>query len=442
MITPFEHMKRKGQSAEKSLRVSYMSLPASIMLFKALKNRHYLLAKVCLVATLSPLLIVATSTLTYERKVDIERDFLMQPSYKSMINVQGRWTADDVLQTTREFQKVNFDVDLLSKPWTDDEWFYAPFMGKVEAGPGDWLYRHDAHALRAVVSCKPHRNEDFIYELAQQDDHMLHRDAFVEIRFSHGQRNITCIQKWKPYEFPIRTDLELSDTREGRVATEFMILLEAKDDMNYFYKEDRNFCQRRIAALWLRAGYNSNSSDAIRDGAWHKDLAMESTAVICALGLEHGFAEITTTESGHVKAKNMISGSKPSGYASIIDWFREDRGLDVQQQFMSLLGSMLVDHSNGRGMQWFHNDSTNGRDFNNRLLIATELGNSHLDPQLAPPPAEKIAPLLEKQLTRLFPATMSVNMKDLLVKATEEDGTAPAGSSSPKRASSWRFLLS
>ena len=76
VIQPFKELKRGTVAARSSVNAKYTSLPPQLVILRALRGRHFLLAVVCGIAKLANLLSVALSGLFSEQLVGLEHEKL------------------------------------------------------------------------------------------------------------------------------------------------------------------------------------------------------------------------------------------------------------------------------------------------------------------------------------------------------------------------------
>ena len=144
MLRPLEQLQDCNAKAKKSIDLDYSSLPPQLVIFKALKSRHYILAAVCCMALLSNVLAVAFSGIFNQSSTEVRQSQIMAPSFDlKFVAINGSVGPE----SNRQFgsynssgayeggsgedqfliAESNYTRDTPLPAWTDNRLFYRPF---------------------------------------------------------------------------------------------------------------------------------------------------------------------------------------------------------------------------------------------------------------------------------------------------------------------------
>ncbi|RAQ98986.1 hypothetical protein DDE82_008717 [Stemphylium lycopersici] len=145
MLQPIEELQNCDARAKDSIDRDYSSLPPQLVIFKALKSKHFVLALVCTMALLANLLAVSLAGLFNQTTIDIEHATATNPpfdfkfvSINGTVGPLGGQTFGDQ-RVSGAYQGGDGEEQFLVAdshlrqgtplpPWTDDKMFYLPLF--------------------------------------------------------------------------------------------------------------------------------------------------------------------------------------------------------------------------------------------------------------------------------------------------------------------------
>ncbi|KAI4627803.1 hypothetical protein J4E80_001937 [Alternaria sp. BMP 0032] len=147
MLQPIEELQSCNARAKKSIDLDYASLPPQLVIFKALRSKHIVLAAVCTMALLANLLAVSLAGLFNQATIDIQHaimadqplQFKFMPVDGNIGPVGGQNFGSNV--ASGAYQGSNGEEQFLIADsylrqgiplpaWTDENMFYLPFAAQ------------------------------------------------------------------------------------------------------------------------------------------------------------------------------------------------------------------------------------------------------------------------------------------------------------------------
>lgn len=147
MLQPLEELQKCNAKAKKSIDLNYSSLPPQLVIFKALRSKHFILAAVCAMALLANLLAVAFAGLFNQSSFDMQVTTKLDPPYDlkfvpvngSIGPLSGRTFGSETFsgayrggngQDQFLVAESNYTRGTPLPAWTDDSMFYLPFFAE------------------------------------------------------------------------------------------------------------------------------------------------------------------------------------------------------------------------------------------------------------------------------------------------------------------------
>jgi hypothetical protein len=412
MLQPIEELRGCNARAEKSIDKDYSSLPPQLVIFQALKSKHFVLAAVCAMALLANLLAVAFSGLFNQASVDIQHAITFRPPYafKSVpINgsvgpagvihygyqVSGAWQGGD---GTDHFlvAESNYTRNTPLPAWTDESMFYQPLFSE---GTGNKTSNADqmearTQAIGATLDCEQ-------LALGNQFQASVRKGKFsANISIASNSGSVQC-------SAPVRL---ISDCIDSPSAIEFVTILEARPNAT---QHEIDVCMGSVILGWMRVPQGECS----RPG--NVSVRKENTVFVqCRPRLLFGNATIRVDASGRLQS--------PAKHVPLDDIVAEDALARFSTDPINLIGQSNRYLFRSGSLATFHND-TFATDYMNYFI--KRAGNKRLlDPSQPVPSLDDILGSLQKAYSKLFAIWLGVNKRNLLLATTTESTVAFEGS--------------
>jgi hypothetical protein len=311
VLQPFEELRHGRAPFSVSLGVDYTSLPPQMVLWRALRGRHYLLAVVCTAGLFANVLTVALSGLFDEKSVSIRSPSMstqpLLPFFENTrIGGDGYLSAQVAYQDHFYVAIGNLTHHIPLPPWLTSEYFFLPFDGNKQSGQTEDTYKAVTRGFGVDVTCEhalPANGLEFVITPGGFNLSMTHTTT--------DGRNVTCIPPTGYYESAWQKNVSLDSVEEGfgRAGLELVYNMDLLDfdkrnrtDMNTDQlKQDRDFCVSTYTIGWARATVNSTFVG--EDGKVSVDPnTLELTVMTCRPKLQTALFEVTTDRKGHILA--------------------------------------------------------------------------------------------------------------------------------------------
>ncbi|KAJ9639924.1 hypothetical protein H2199_006157 [Coniosporium tulheliwenetii] len=366
LLQPFEDLRRGNSAAANSIGVDYMSLPPQLVLWRALRSGHWVLALVCGMSVLANVLAVALGGLFYSFSggPPITTN-MVQPYTPRFASLEKSSVPSGSIAQVHMAMATNFTYNTILPKWTDDEFIYIPFLphdyDSTNISHSVAEYEATTRAFGARLDCVPLSAGTFNdYELKVIPDQQksgLGANLSVIVDRGDGTR-ISCASS------NIRINNSLGTVAEcprGAVSIELVNTMSALPDAS---ESERSFCEQlppRLVTGTVRLRSEG-------DGGIRKPRVENVTSD----GIEQYFAD------------------EPSRYITRIQGFLD------------------------QGRATWHNDS-HPSDFMNYLMMKASNSTRMLDPSLPPPPAEEAAAQFNQIYAKLFALYLGTHMNTLLI---------------------------
>jgi len=413
MLQPFEELRKGSASYRRSIGLDYHSLPPQLMIAKALRSRHFLLAAVCGMTLLANLLAVAFSGLFNEAVIDVlyPQDYTV--TFDPLFTNSTAGTPDQIYAIMS-----NFTSNTPLPPWTDAKYFYVPFSLPSTSNVST-RYRASTDAFGAQLICTtllaaPTRNtsEPTVTEIDGQFVYTSTNTYDDPIQNGADQQGSALLD---PRTYGRSTSILEGGCPSGRAAAEALFLFNSTSPTH----------ETGFAAGWFRKlTLDCNATDTLGSG--------NSTLLWCTPMLLHGRTNVTVDSGGHILAAEPFNTS-----TSDIDRFflNSDTTTTTKRRLIRNANFHFLGH--GAPIPWkapthpanepafaltnWHNDTFPG-DFINYFITQLDPSKAALDPALSPPTRSDMAPLMANIYARVFAVLLSSHTSSFLAPAA----TAPA----------------
>lgn len=414
MLQPLEELQDCNAKADTSIDTDYSSLPPQLVVFQALRAKHFVLASVCAMALLANLLAVAFSGLFNQVAIDIQHDAVFYQTYEpSFLSINGSVgpQANDGMGTPNlsgaylggdgvdQFliAESNYTRNTSLPAWTDNSMFYLPIFDENANNT-----QLSASILEAVTDGIGATLECTEMKFGQNfDAHLKDGYGSVNLSIPNGSDGIRCRNANR---------MSITPCMDEPSAMEFVELLQARENATQAEKE---VCMSSVVLGWMRAG------PSVCSGPGSVRMRQNNTLfVLCRPKLVHRSATIRVDAGGRLQAPADHEG--PSNVSATDG--RANRSMAVENN--------LIGHSNKflfrTGSAW-HNDSF-AIDYLNYFIKRTTNSSRLLDPQLPVPKIEDVLGPLNQVYSKLFAIWLGRNKEYLLAPVRSKESATIYGS--------------
>ncbi|KAH7192131.1 uncharacterized protein B0J16DRAFT_262795 [Fusarium flagelliforme] len=374
VLQPFRDLWQGKAEASRTISASYTSIPPQLVIWRALKSRHFVLVLVCAMALLGNLLAVGMGSLFNEAPMLAEYTESMLPAFNAKFDNDSAFGLDRALRqdliTTSQYSDhyyitmANLSSDTTLPPWVSKDYFFQRYdMSRPTKFNSRDVYSIPARGFGATANCTalPTRR------LPEYDTPRPWRD-FREVKDGDCGDIIDVVSQ------EIRENTFNRST--GISALEFLGTL--GDDQGPVR------CARTLVMGWARNPDAANINGTV-----------DASFITCRPVFETALFNLTVNAQGHVLSYNRTSELEPSldyeGWETHVDLIFRNIGIQWK----------------GLQSQW-HNEST-ARDWMNYFTVLKTGSRDALDPHNPPPDTEKLKPLVEDIYRRVFAIFLGLN---------------------------------
>ncbi|KAI9874731.1 MAG: hypothetical protein M1830_009346 [Pleopsidium flavum] len=395
ILQPFDELRRGNAAAAISLNVNYTSLPPQLVLWRALRAKHFLLTAVCSTALLANVLTIALSGLFNQSFVYLSDDILV--SQLHLASTKENYTYLNSATVMDQFYVANSNITASTTlpAWVTPEYFLLPFELPQSADRAA-RYKAVTTGIGAELECKEMNTTSSrsIYEFT------LNNDATkASLSTSHYQPDGSILRCYSGFGDSNswlednRDHLTLWGSPKGTNALEFLTTMVANNFTGTSI--ERGFCQTLLVGGWIRSNITlAPLSNATSQGSTLNttSVSMNQMFMVCQPKLRTAPFEITVDNLG------TIFDTKPTALnsttANITDLF-------------SLSKTLIRAVAYSSGPIW-HNDSF-ASDWANYLIKKRTNSSAITDPYAPVPLFAPTAALVSEIYTRTFAILLSIN---------------------------------
>ncbi|KAF1847953.1 uncharacterized protein K460DRAFT_363968 [Cucurbitaria berberidis CBS 394.84] len=430
MLQPLEELRHCNAKAKESINLNYSSLPPQLVIFKAIKSSHFILAAVCGMALLSNLLAVAFAGLFNQAMIDMRRPTKLYSPYDLKFaaidgtigpvdgqdfgsrNFSGAYQGGDG-EDQFLVAESNYTRGTPLPAWTDDTMFYLPLF--AEGGRNSISNVNTSHyealtpafgaeldcteltlgganfeaALKVEYSGSTPSNRAFINITIPKDSGDVHCSS---PSFSVGSGPIDCVNSPASLEFTTKLNPRVNATREETEA-----------------------CMRPIILGWVR--HPQGSCPFGKEVQLTKE---NSLFIQCQPRWVVGTAKIRVDGSGRLQHRARDKVFRKS---------KSDDDSEMQQLFSNDAVNLMGQSSRyliKLNQPAWHGDSFTS-DFINYFIKCASNSSRLIDPIQHVPTFNDVLGPLNKAYAGLFAIWLSTNKEKLLVhRETEHIGSIEA----------------
>jgi hypothetical protein len=412
MLQPIEELQSCNARAKKSIDLDYASLPPQLVVFKALRSKHFVLAAVCTMALLANLLAVSLAGLFNQITIDMQHttavsqhlQFKFLPVNGTIGPVGGLSFGSS--EASGAYRGSNGEDQFLVADsylrqgiplpaWTDESMFYLPFIPEESNTTTTNELEVRTRAFGAKLECNGLKfDNNFhagIYKRFSTDE-AIWPSVNITVTSDTG-RTVKCT-KTAPYMRQGPVSIASGSCVTGPSAAQLVFTLEPTVNAT---QADAEVCMGSVVMGWLRNP--TGSCGEIKPVTLDEKT---STFVHCRPRLMTGFATVRVDSSGRLqkKVQNVtLDDKQPEGIYS--------------NNPLNIIGQSNRYIFKGDNPGW-HNDSFSD-DFINYFVSHVANSSRLIDPKQGLPTFEDIEAPLKKAHALLFAIWMGLNKDKLLV---------------------------
>ncbi|KAH7374207.1 hypothetical protein BKA64DRAFT_649216 [Cadophora sp. MPI-SDFR-AT-0126] len=408
LLQPFDELRKGNATSAKTIQAKYTSLPPQLVVWRALKSGHFLLAAVCLIAVSTNILAVSLSGLIVQGNaievVPMKSSQKLLAKFSGLPIRENRFNINYYSHFYTAMSNITGGTPLPA--WIDQNRFYLPFdIGAVpvSTGSGNPLLLQDIRGpttgFGAALKCfelssdQADSNSVFFKVLPDIDS--------VDFSTSHLLENGTRVQCAgnQLHHGTNGTKVLIGELPNGSTAFEAfnpMIPVEGVDD--------GGFCETLLVAGWVRLGANESSflvedtQNSTNDGR-----KLSSIFLGCRPQLQVASFNVSVDPDGRI-----LSARQTSNFSSdTAQYFLNSSSITANVTSLLSQANNLIAAANSNGFSW-HNDSFTS-DWFNSLLGQTIHSKVLVDPQAPVPRLANATAITETLYKQLFALLLGLN---------------------------------
>jgi hypothetical protein len=417
MLQPLEELQTCKAPAKRSINLNYGSLPPQLVLFKALRSGHFILAAVCSMALLANLLAIAFAGLFNQDSRDMWSPtsfFLPFESKFVSINgsispVTGSYTGSVASGAYHGGQgqdqfllaESNYTSGTPFPAWTDEQMMYLPFISsEATKEKDDREYQAITKALGAELDCEQLSFGSNYYANLTTTNSTNQTSMYFNTTITSASTTARCfgLNQVRPGPQDGPYSLGLDACSNGSSAAELVTQLVARQNAT---QEEKDICMASVVMGWIRV------PDGSCGGLRGRNLdANNSLFLRCQPRLVTGNAQVLVDANGRLLRKSQVAIIEPMA--------------DNVQQYFSNDPVNIAGQSNAyifpNSITVLHND-TFASDAINHFIVRQSGSFRLLDPDQDVPRMDEAYDSLRATYSRLFAIWLGTNKENLLVSA-------------------------
>jgi hypothetical protein len=417
MLQPLEELQNCNAPAKKSIDLDYSSLPPQLVVFTALRSKHFVLAAVCTMVLLANLLAVSLAGIFNQGTFDIPHTVILgSPLALKFVSINGSIGPDAMsiygsMETSGAYQGGNGEDQFLVSEsnytqgtplpaWTDAKLFYLPFLPDDITAYNGSTFEGVTPAFGAELDCTNLKIDDSFHARLQKDPGKV--DAIrpsINITVTKGSSRFQCrnINGIELTPGPIG-----DGCANGPSAAELVLLLQPQQANAT--RAEREACMETVVLGWLRSTRDCSEPRS------QSLTAANATFMQCKPRWVTGTAKIRVDATGRLleKAQDLDLKSSKDGNTS-------------QEAFQQLFSNDPVNLAGQSNLYLFqgiqpgwHND-TFASDFLNYFMIRAANNSDFLYGGPHVPSFDTLNNPLHKAYSGLFAIWLGLNKNKLLL---------------------------
>ncbi|OCL06176.1 hypothetical protein AOQ84DRAFT_82899 [Glonium stellatum] len=435
MLQPLEKLRGGKASSRQSITIDYSSLPPQLVIWKAIRSTHFVLAAVCGMALLANLLAVALSSLFFEGSMGISYPTTFsQPFAAKFVSINGSvgpasiYEGIDALSGAYQggrgmdqfyIAESNVSTGTPLPVWTDNKFMYIPFSGQAKPNTTQGFLGR-TRAFGAQMDCTQLMPGAASHYTAAVwiDPHSGSSSANFSMTMDLGTgKPVTCnrigVSVLKGSITGGSTGGNNYLCQTGPSAIEFVLRLEGLQNAT---QPEKDLCAQAVLLGW---GRDPGPDICARNTTKYFD-GTNSLFIGCRPRLVAGLADVLVDPSGYVQEIRSLNISDDP----MQQFFSNNQSNLLMQahQYLFYNPHNLIETS---GASW-HSDSFPS-DFINYLLLHTTNSSHLLDPTLPPPSFNDVSASFNDVYSRLFAIWLGTNKGQLLIPSQKPTEASLSG---------------
>ncbi|KAG5660657.1 hypothetical protein KAF25_003263 [Fusarium avenaceum] len=374
VLQPFRDLWQGKAESSRTISASYTSIPPQLVIWRALKLKHFVLVLVCAMALLANLLAVGMGSLFNEAPMVAEYTGNLTTAFNAKFDNTSAMTIGQHLSrnliSTNQYSDhyyvamSNMSSGTTLPPWVSKDYFFQRHdISSRESNLRD-VYSIPTRGFGAVANCTsiPTRR------IPVFDDPLVYYDL-------RGVKDGDCGDGIDRFSQMMR---ETTYNRSTGVSA--LERISTLGETNGAVP-----CARTLILGWGRTTHVENTNGT-----------MNASFLSCHPAFETAMFNLTVDTKGHV-----LSYERTSDFENNLDYE------GWEDQMSNIFQTVHVHWDSEATTQW-HNDST-ARDWMSYLTVLATGSRDAIDPHKPPPDTEKLGPVIEEIYRRAFAIFLSLN---------------------------------
>jgi len=302
LLQPFDQLRGGNAPPSTSLNLRYSSIPPQLVLWRALRAKHFLLAAVCGMALLANILTIALSSLFNQKFVYMSEGLLLRQLHLTMTKPRVGWHydgGDGITMDNFYIADSNITAGTPLSPWVTPERYFVPFEIPLPANQTT-RYQSITTAVMAELQCEEMQNSQSKHQL----NFTLSDDATsIAISTFHYQPDggILRCQAIKDTEH-----IDVKGNPEAIKAAEILTTMAKYKGTGIAadVSAERVFCEKQILAGWIHSNITLrvSTTNNTLNGSTRKttSVALDQMIMVCQPRFSNATFEVTVDSLGTV----------------------------------------------------------------------------------------------------------------------------------------------
>lgn len=286
VLQPFRELQRGKACAEHTLDTKYTSLPPQLIIWRAIRSKHFLLGILCFLTFFANVLAVALGGIFNEATITVEYPTILQQTRIANLT-RATFKDESAIEPINAYRNYfynaysNISANTSLPPWTSPQFAFLPIPAATTIGDNTTVLRGRTRGFGVESKCVPLSTSPSATSYVNMTQISKGK---VKPNFLYQHENgtwITC-----------RTTASTTGSDPvGKCARQFTLALQPNVEypitsMNE--SGDYGFCQDKLVLGWAR----TTSGD--------KDSAVDATFINCEAQMRTGMFDVTFSPSTNI----------------------------------------------------------------------------------------------------------------------------------------------
>lgn len=351
----------------KSIETTYTALPPQLVVWRALRARHLMLAMICITALLSNVLAVGLGALFNEDLITANYTATFTPNVAPLFNNQSTYIFSQYASFSQfaYLAMANISSGAPLPPWSTSDYFFQPYT--VESGNesnSSSTYRVPTRGFSVNANCTAVPSSRFAVASPGKVGSTSEKACY------NNRSDIIKLSKWE-----MQTSWYIPSGQSSSYENIFAT----------YPANNSDNCSRTVTFGWGRTPQATDLNGTI-----------EASFALCQPYFQTAMFDVRHDSEGNVLAYEQTSE---------LSTHLDGEGQDEQRN------RVVTQMNNALGIngKW-HNDTLT-RDMMNYLLMISLDSRDFLDPKKPPPDPNHLIPTIEKVYRKLFVIILSANLQ-------------------------------